>query len=351
MNDGLPQEDTLRALFADRLANEPLPADTLERLTARVLAEVRSEAARREATARGDASLAAGQGPGGSLRGIIAAWFAYTRARLRSLTPKQSLLLAGAGALGALLVFVAISRVTPRPLSITAEVSGGAATVLSWHSDKFRVQGDGDLLKLRQGDQILTRDGAVRLSHLPEQLVIVEPGTHVELTRVDEANDGRQLELTVHDGVVHSQITKPLQAQDLYVITTPGVTVTAVGTNFTVETVSEEETLVTTTAGQVRVAMGSQVVTVGPGQEVDAVAGRSLVVQPADGQYDGGLAPVLIAAPAGGLQLYALPRGDAAPVGRLPAGHSATIQARVADGNWVQVCCVAGKAAWVQIDR
>jgi hypothetical protein len=268
------------------------------------------------------------------------------------LTPKQSLVLAGAGALAALLLFVGVSRITPRPLSITAEVRGGTATILSWHSDKFRIQSDGDLLKLRQGDQVLTEDGSVHFSHLPDQVAIVEPGTHVELTRVDEADGGRQLELTVHDGIVHSQITRPLQAQDLYVITTSGVTVTAVGTDFTVEAVSQEETLVTTISGEVSVTMGNQVVKVGPGQEVDAVTGHSLVVQAADGQYDGGQAPVLVAVEGErGLQLYAQPRADAAPIGRLPAGQSLTIQAQAPDGRWVQVCCVAGRAAWVQIGR
>ena len=216
-----------------------------------MLEEVRTSLAPhpKEATSSGQASHRADA--------TLAAAFDQIRSSLRGLTPNQTLLLAGAGALAALLLFVAISRVTPRPLGVTAEVSGGDATVLSWHSDKFRVQGDGDLIKLRQGDRILTGEGSVRLSHLPNQVAIIEPGAHVELTRVDEADGGRQLALTVHDGVVHSQLNSPLQPQDDYIVNR-GITVSAVGTDFTVETVNEDETLVTAFAGLVNVTMGEQ---------------------------------------------------------------------------------------------
>jgi len=236
----------------------------------------------------------------------------------------------------------------PRPLSVTAEVSGGDATVLNWHSDKFRVQGDGDLIKLRQGDQILTGDGSVRLSHLANQVSIIEPGAHVELTRIDEADGGRQLALKVHDGAVHSQLNAPLQAQDSYIVSTSGITASAVGTDFMVEAVSQDETLVTALSGHVHVTMGQQTVTIGPGEEVDAVLGRNLAVQTADGKYDGGILPRLVTLPAaGGLQLYAQPRLDSAPVGRAPARGSLTIQAEDPSGAWLKVCCVAGKPGWV----
>ena len=349
-------EDALHLLFAHNLADEPLPPAALDRVMLRVLAEVRTSLApRAEAeTDPGTARRSAGA--------TLAAAFDRMRSWLRGLTPKQSLLLAGAGALAALLIFVAVSRIMPRPLSVTAEVSGGDATVLSWHSDKFRVQGDGDLIKLRQGDQILTGEGRVRLSHLPDQVAIIEPGAHVELTRVDEADGGRQLALKVHDGTVHSQLNSPLQPQDTYIVSTRGITASAVGTDFTVEAVSQDETLVTAFAGHVLVTMGEQSVTIGPGQEVDAVAGSSLAVQAAvgqadgnydgkyDGKYDNGMLPrLLIMAATGELQLYAQPRTDAAPVGRVPIGRSLTILTEDPGGAWVQVCGVAGNSGWLQL--
>jgi hypothetical protein len=331
------ERGAVRSLFAQRLVGEQLPAALLDRLTLRVLEEVRTNLVPPEPA----------PGPAGT---VYAAGFERVRTWLRSLTPKQSLLVAGAGAVVVLLLFVGISRIMPRPLTITAAVSEGDATVLDWHSDKFRVQRDGDLVKLRQGDQILTGQGSVRLSHLPEQVAIVEPGAHVELTRLDEADGGRQLALTVHDGVLHSRLNSPLQPQDLYIVNTSGVTVSAVGTDFTVEAVSKAETLVTALSGEVKVTMGNQAVVIGPGEEVDAVVGRSLMVQAADGKYDGGLLPRLVTIGVeSGLQLYAQPRTDAAPAGLLPAGRSVTIHAEDPSGSWVQICCVAGKSAWVQI--
>jgi hypothetical protein len=189
----------------------------------------------------------------------------------------------------------------------------------------------------------------VRLSHLPNQVSIIEPGAHVELARIDEADGGRQLALKVHDGAVHSQLDSPLQPQDLYIVSTHGVTVSAIGTDFMVEAVSEDETLVTTLAGHVHVTMGNQAVTIGPGEEVDAVLGHHLAVQAADGKYDGGLLPKLVTLPAGGLQLYAQPRADSTLLGRVPAGRALTIQAEDPSGAWLQVCCVAGKQGWVML--
>jgi hypothetical protein len=335
------REEDLRSLFAERLPDEPLPPAMLDRLTVRVLDEVHTII---------EPQVAGSPMPNGATKGLFAGTIEGIRHFLRGLSPRQSLALAGAGALAASLLFIGVSRITPRPLSLTAEVSGGEVTILNWHADRIRVQGDGDVIKLRQGDRILAETGNVQINLAPDQVAVVGPGAHVELTRLDEANGGQQLALTVHDGAIESRLRAPLGEQDLYVINTAGVTVTAVGTDFTVQAVSADETLVTAMKGQVNVVMGDEAVTVGAGEEVDAFRGRSLVVQPADGKYDGGRKPFLLAVAADdGLQLYALPRADAAPVGRLPAGDSVTIQAEDAGGNWVQICCVAGRPAWVQI--
>jgi hypothetical protein len=265
------EETDLAALFA-LLPDEPLPPGSLERLTWRVLHEVQH-------TLTG--AVEADESGHAPLRRLRLA-LERLRAWLRRLTPTQSLLLAGAGAVAAMLLFVGVSRITPRPLTATAAVSGGDATVLTRHTSRFRIQHDGDLLKLRQGDRVLTADGSVQLSHFPDHLTVIEPGADVEVTQLDDAGGGQQLALTVHDGAVRSTLEAPLQPGDQYVIYTPGVMVAAAGTDFAVETISERETLVTTFAGRVAVTMGEQTVTVGPGQEVDAITGKALKVQPAE---------------------------------------------------------------------
>ncbi len=262
MND----DEVLRTLFAHRLADEPLPPAVLERVTHSVLTEVQQ-------------NLVPAALPPVSRSATLLVRLERFRSWLGSLPPNQTLLLAGAAAVAAMVLIIGVSRITPRPLTAIAEVAGGNATVLSHHTSKFHVQKDGDVLKLRQGDQVLTAEGAVRLTHFPDQVAIIEPGAYIELTRLDEAGGGHQLALTLHDGIVHSQINTPLQANDEYVIRTPGVAVSAVGTDFTVEAVSPQETIVKTMAGQVQVTMGEQVVTVGPGQEVDAVLGQTLKLQ------------------------------------------------------------------------
>ena len=267
------EEADLRALFA-RLPDDSLPPGSLDRLTGRVLDEVQH-------TLTALDSQPVDESARSRLRRLRSTPHRL-RAWLRRLTPTQSLLLAGAGAIAAMLLFVGISRITPRPLTATAAVSGGDATVLTKHTSRFRIQHDGDLLKLRQGDRVLTADGRVQLSHFPAHVTVIEPGADVEVTQLDDAGGGLQLALTVYDGAVRSTLDAPLQPGDQYVVYTPGVMVAAVGTDFAVEAVSEQETVVTTFAGHVAVTMGEQTVTVGPGEEVDAVAGQPLEVQPAD---------------------------------------------------------------------
>lgn len=263
-------EAALTALFARHLPTEPLSPAVLDRLTLRVLGEVQHTLAPSQSDLHDPA-------PRRTLRQMMEG----LRNWLGRLTPKQSLLLAGAGAVVAMLLFVGISRITPRPLTTTAAVSGGDVTVLSKSNSRFHIQRDGDQLRLRQGDQVLTGDGSMQLAHFPDHLTVIEPGAYVELSELDDANGGMQLALTVHDGLVHSTLGAPLRPNDRYTIRTPVVAVSAAGTEFTVEAVDEQETLVTTVAGHVSVTMDGQTVTVGPGQEVDAVAGRALEVQPA----------------------------------------------------------------------
>jgi hypothetical protein len=266
------EEAVLAALFAQRQPDEVMPPGMLDRLTLRVLDEMQHTLLAGEASAQQPATR--------SRRRTLRLALERLRSWLGRLSPKQSLLLAGAGAVAAMLLFVGFSRIAPRPLTTTASVSGGDATVLSVQTSRFRIQRDGDLLKLQQGDQILTGNGSVQLAHFLDHTTVIEPGAYVELTELDDAGGGLQMALTLHDGLVHSTLAAPLRPNDRYTIHTPLVAVSAVGTDFTVETVSEAETLVAAFAGSVAVTMDGQTVTLGPGDEVDAIAGQPLTVHP-----------------------------------------------------------------------
>lgn len=269
---GRDEDAELADLFAQRLGDEPLPPAALERVTLLVLDEVQHTLG---------PGMVVEEGPNPSLVQRLRVRLERLRAWLRRLTPTQSLLLAGSGALAAALLFVGISRITPRPLTADAAVAGGDATVLTQRNSRFGVQHDGDLLKLRQGDRVLTADGSVQLTRFPNHLTVIEPGADVEVTRLDEADGGIQLALTVRDGMVRTTLDAPLQPADEYLIFAPGVMVAAVGTDFAVEAIDEQETLITVFSGRVDVSRGEEAVSLGPGETVDAVSGQPLQVQPA----------------------------------------------------------------------
>lgn len=335
-NPTLPdhEDQELQMLFDRGLRAEALPPAVLDRVVLQVLDEVQHSGLRPPAA------------PAPSYLERFRNW-------LGRLRPTQSLALAGVGALAVMLLFALVSRLTPRAVSAVAEVMGGDATVLRAHNDSYRVYRDGDVLKVGQGDQILTRDGSVRLTAFPNQTAVIEPGSNVTIAQLDEANGATQVALAVSDGTVRSSIAEHLQSDDSYVINAPGVNVSAYGTEFSVEAVSQEETLVTAYTGAVTVEMGQQKVQIGPGQEVDAVVGKALAVDVADGKYDGGNAPYLVAVDAGqGLQVLSLPQPAAAVLGKLLAGESLKIvdrQDTQTAGQWVQVCCIAGQPGWVSL--
>ena len=215
-----------------------------------------------------------------------------------------------------MLLFVGISRLSPRPLAAVATVIGGDATVLRAHNSSFRTYHDGDVLKVQQGDHILTQSAVVTVSHFANQSAVIEPGAHVEIAELDDANGGTQVEMVVHDGAVRSDIDEHLGSNDRYVVQRTRPEVRAHGTTFTVEVVSEAETLVTAQQGEVEVQMGAQAVEVGPGEEVDAVLGLTLQVAHADGKHSGVPAPILVVVEASeGLQIFAAPQMSARILG------------------------------------
>jgi hypothetical protein len=92
------EDAALAALFAQRLVDEPLPPATLDQITLRVLDEVQTTLPGAQAK---PASLA--PSPQRSTRRSL---MERLRRWMRRLSPTQSLLLAGAGAAAAMLLFV-----------------------------------------------------------------------------------------------------------------------------------------------------------------------------------------------------------------------------------------------------
>lgn len=123
----------------------------------------------------------------------------------------------------------------PHPLSAPAKVAAGDVMLLRAQNNSSRLFHDGDLLKLQKGDQVITDSGMVTVTHFPAQVAVIEPGAHLELAELDEADGGVRVAMDVHDGAVRGSLDAPLDAKNRFVVRAPNVEVTAHGTEFAVE--------------------------------------------------------------------------------------------------------------------
>jgi hypothetical protein len=269
----------------------------------------------------------------------------------RSLSPVQSLAMSGAVAALALLLLIGLTRLTPQTKAAIAAVYEGAALVLRDENNSFRTFHDGDTLKVNEGDHIITAQSSVMLMPFTAQQAMLGAGTHVEIVDLeDDAAGNTQIEYLIHRGSLHNIIDEKLDGSDRYVVHSPLLSVSATGTNFTVDARSDAETRVTVLSGTVTVQMGDQVVTVAAGQFLDATAGAPLQVQ-TSGQAAMGDGDTLVVADldATPLPVYAAPRTDAATIGTIGADAILRVDARDSSGGWFLVCCVDDRSGWVNI--
>ncbi len=268
---------------------------------------------------------------------------------LDSLGPGQSLAMAGAAAMAVILIFFGLSRVIPRPLTATAAVTGGEVTVLQARSGNFRTYQDGDLLKVAQGDQIIALDGTTTVTLFPGQTVVVEPDSHIEVMQLDALADATQVELLVHRGKTNNVIDVHLTGSDRYVVRSTAVNASVTGTEFSFETITGGEAIVRTSSGAVTVTMEDQEVIVKQGEQVAAVAGAQMIVEPASSRLE--RPTLLIVAPgAPGIPIFASPDPSSRQIGLAPDNQLLSVLNEDASGEWYQICCIGGEAGWLRVD-
>ena len=253
-------EQEVSALFTRFLPDEPIPPDLVERTQRIVLSEVRRTI---------HPALGLQQAPAGSWPERLRHWW-------RSLTPMQSLAMSGAVAALALVLLVGLTRLTPQTIAVVAAVNEGTVLVLRDENSSFRTFYAGDMLKVDEGDHVITGESSVVLKPFDLQKALLEPGTHLEIVDLEDDFGNTQVEYLVHRVVLHNIIDDKLDANDRYVVRSPLLAVSATGTDFTVETLSGANTRVTVTAGTVIVQMGDQTVEVAAGQFLNAMAGAPL---------------------------------------------------------------------------
>ncbi len=118
-------------------------------------------------------------------------------------------------------------------------------------------------------------------------------------------------------------------------VRSPLLTVSATGTDFTVETVSDASTRVTVAAGTVIVQMDDQTVEVSAGQFLNATTDAPLQVETI-GAAEPGSDATLVVADIGAtpLPVFAAPSAEAAVSGAISVSASLHVDDRNSSGNW-----------------
>jgi hypothetical protein len=105
-------------------------------------------------------------------------------------------------------------------------------------------------------------------------------GTVVEVSELFSDETNFRVRLSLMSGKITNRVQRLLKADDAYDVRTPSSTASVRGTVFTVDVVSDQQTVFSVDEGVVAVAMSGQEVLVEAGFGVTAVTGQPLQVQP-----------------------------------------------------------------------
>lgn len=323
----------MSALFARLLPEEPIPPDLVERTQRIVLSEVRRTIVPARAAQRRQAET--------RLERLRRWW--------RNLSPAQSLAMWGAVAAAALLLLIGVTRLAPQTLTAVVSVSDGMVLVLRDQNNSFRTFFDGDILKVDEGDHLITAESSVTLVPFEEQRAMMEPGTHLEIIDLEDDFGNTHVEYMVHRGVLHNVIDETLGESDRYVVNSPLLTVSATGTEFIVQAISGARTRVTVMAGTVTVQMGDKTVSVAAGQVLDATAGAPLQVETSAAAANTNDTLVVSDIDATPIPVYAAPSADSTVIGAIAQNALLRIDDRDNSGGWFLVCCVDDRSGWINV--
>jgi hypothetical protein len=140
---------------------------------------------------------------------------------------------------------------------------------------------DGQAMAVRAGDKInLGLPGSARLRFSDGSTVDLFEYTSLEINELLTTEKSYRVRLTLLTGRTLSSVSRALGIGDAFEIRTPSSTASVRGTVFRVDVITPEWTYVSCDRGAVHVTMGDQFVDLQAGEEVNAIAGRPLLVQP-----------------------------------------------------------------------
>jgi hypothetical protein len=139
------------------------------------------------------------------------------------------------------------------------------------------VAADAETVAIQAADVIrVAETSSATLWFINGSSVELSAGTVLEMSELDVTETRLRVRLTLLAGQTVNRVSRLLGVGDFYEVRTPSSVATVRGTIFVVSVVSEQETYVAVSKGQVAVNMAEQEVMVDIGEEVTAVVGQPL---------------------------------------------------------------------------
>jgi len=187
-----------------------------------------------------------------------------------------------------IIIFSAFVISQPGTATGTMTILEGDATIIKnsnpismISSQQAQSVSSGELTTLESGDKIVVGQGGfARLQLLDGSTIEIFENTELQIEDLNISADTFQVRFRMLSGKTINRVRRLLNVTDFYEVLTPSSTISVRGTIFTVDVISDLITYVSCDEGVVEVRTGNQLFQVKAGEEVTAIAGSNLVIQP-----------------------------------------------------------------------
>ncbi|MCB0096089.1 MAG: FecR domain-containing protein [Caldilineaceae bacterium] len=161
----------------------------------------------------------------------------------------------------------------------SATINGGTALYASAEGGVQEVAAGAALL-LSVGDTITATTASIQITYFDGQTTELLPGASITIQQLENREGRTVVEILVNIGRVFNRIKRSLRDGEMFRVNTPSSAAAVRGTEFIVETQNATTSYYATMEGVVRVTMGNEHIDLRAGEEVLAVQGQPLTVQP-----------------------------------------------------------------------
>ncbi|MCB9149915.1 MAG: FecR domain-containing protein [Caldilineaceae bacterium] len=161
----------------------------------------------------------------------------------------------------------------------SATINGGTALYASAEGGVQEVAAGAALL-LSVGDTITATTASIQITYFDGQTTELLPGASITIQQLENREGRTVVEILVNIGRVFNRIKRSLRDGEMFRVNTPSSAAAVRGTEFIVETQNATTSYYATMEGVVRVTMGNEHIDLHAGEEVLAIQGQPLTVQP-----------------------------------------------------------------------